>query len=215
MSHVEVSRALCRDLLIGAGASEKLAAQLADGWIRHADFLLSGVDLFSDDDVPAPDVVIGNPPYIRYDDFPEALAAQYRSTWPTMRGRGDIYVGFIERSLKMLAPDGRVGFICADRWMRNQYGATPLPRRQMTATTAAVDPRGSHDGMALLATIVAVFCVVAAAICLGIAVWSASTTSAPRHAQLRLVSWRRTPSFRRAQAFPPPTWRSWPTRSAN
>ena len=40
-----------------------------------------------------------------------------------MRGRGDIYIGFIERCLAMLNPGGRVGFICADRWMRNQYGA--------------------------------------------------------------------------------------------
>ncbi|GGN96128.1 hypothetical protein GCM10010112_87100 [Actinoplanes lobatus] len=40
-----------------------------------------------------------------------------------MRGRGDIYVGFIERSLRLLKPGGTVGFICADRWMRNQYGA--------------------------------------------------------------------------------------------
>ena len=40
-----------------------------------------------------------------------------------MHGRGDIYVGFIERCLGMLKPEGRLGFICADRWMRNQYGA--------------------------------------------------------------------------------------------
>src|SRR6202007_763876 len=57
------------------------------------------------------------------DDLSDDLAARYRSTWSTMRGRGDIYVGFIERSLRLLKSRGRVGFICADRWMRNQYGA--------------------------------------------------------------------------------------------
>ena len=67
--------------------------------------------------------MIGNPPYVRYDDLSDDLAARYRSTWPTMRGRGDIYVGFIERSLWLLKPGGKVGLICADRWMRNQYGA--------------------------------------------------------------------------------------------
>jgi hypothetical protein len=40
-----------------------------------------------------------------------------------MRGRSDIFVGFIERGLRMLRPDGVLGFIVADRWMHNQYGA--------------------------------------------------------------------------------------------
>jgi len=33
-----------------------------------------------------------------------------------MQGRGDIYIGFFERSLRMLKRDGKVGFICAD-WL--------------------------------------------------------------------------------------------------
>lgn len=115
--HVNVARGLCRDLLTAAGASHAVAATLAEAWVRHADFLLSGVE-----DRQA-DVAIGNPPYIRYDDLPDETAAEYRRTWTTMRGRGDIYVGFIERCLRMLKPGGRLGFICADRWMRNQYGA--------------------------------------------------------------------------------------------
>jgi adenine-specific DNA-methyltransferase len=117
LDHVELCRDLCRDLLKEAGASFATASELAHQWVEHADFLLSDVD-----HRPA-DLVVGNPPYIRYDDLPDDLAAEYRDTWSTMRGRGDIYVGFIERSLRMLAPNGRLGFICADRWMRNQYGA--------------------------------------------------------------------------------------------
>ena len=39
-----------------------------------------------------------------------------------MTGRSDLYVGFFERALRSLRPGGQVGFICADRWMRNQYG---------------------------------------------------------------------------------------------
>jgi adenine-specific DNA-methyltransferase len=115
--HVQICRALCRDLLVAAGEPASAASALAERWVQHADFLLSGIE-----DRTA-DVVIGNPPYIRYDDLADNVLALYRSTWPTMRGRGDIYVGFIERSLGMLKPGGKVGFICADRWMRNQYGA--------------------------------------------------------------------------------------------
>ncbi|MEU0793833.1 Eco57I restriction-modification methylase domain-containing protein [Amycolatopsis sp. NPDC005961] len=128
--HVEISRALCRDLLITAGAPVTVAAELAAEWISPADFLLPEVD------ESAADVVIGNPPYIRYDDLSDDLAARYRRTWPTMRGRGDIFVGFIERSLRLLKPDGKVGFICADRWMRNQYGAD---LRELVARDYAVE----------------------------------------------------------------------------
>jgi len=127
---VGVSRALCRSLLSSAGATEAVSSMLAESWVRRADFLLQDVE-----HRPA-DVAIGNPPYIRYDDLPDDLAALYRRSWPTMRGRGDIYIGFVERSLRMLKPEGRVGFICADRWMRNQYGAA---LRELVAGGYAVE----------------------------------------------------------------------------
>ena len=37
-------------------------------------------------------------------------------------GRADIFVGFYEHGLDLLEPEGRLAFICADRWMRNDYG---------------------------------------------------------------------------------------------
>ncbi|MBO0804392.1 MAG: Eco57I restriction-modification methylase domain-containing protein [Nocardiopsaceae bacterium] len=128
--HVRACRELCVGLLTGAGAARPVAAQLAERWVRQVDFLLPGID-----ERPA-DVVIGNPPYIRYDDLPEDTAALYRRRWRAMRGRGDIYVGFIERSLGMLTPGGKAGFICADRWMRNQYGAS---LRELVASRYAVE----------------------------------------------------------------------------
>lgn len=141
--HVEASRTVCRDLLARAGASKRVAVRLAEQWVRQDDFLLSGIGLLSDSDVPPADVIIGNPPYIRYDDLSDTAAAEYRRTWPTMRGRGDVYVGFIERALRTLRPGGRLGFICADRWMRNQYGAA---LRQLVARRFAVEHIWSmHD----------------------------------------------------------------------
>jgi hypothetical protein len=47
----------------------------------------------------------------------------YREVCPTMRGRSDIFVGFIELGLRLLAQGGVLAFIVADRWMRNQYGS--------------------------------------------------------------------------------------------
>lgn len=134
--HVETSRNVCRELLEGAGLSKQVATQLAEQWVHHDDFLLAGVGLLAHSEVPPADVIIGNPPYIRYDDLPATAAAEYRRTWATMRGRGDVYVGFIERALRTLKPNGRVGFICADRWMRNQYGAD---LRRLVASKFAVE----------------------------------------------------------------------------
>ena len=128
--HVAASRRLCASLLTRAGEKPKQADELAAQWVNTADFLLDGV---AADSV---DVVVGNPPYIRYDDLPATVAAAYRGHWQTMRGRGDIYVGFFERSLTMLKPRGRVAFICADRWMRNQYGA---PLRAFVTSGYAVE----------------------------------------------------------------------------
>lgn len=138
--HVQTCQALCRDLLAVAGVSGSVAAELANRWIRHADFLLTGqlVEVEGHPEIeerPA-DVVIGNPPYIRYDDLADDIVTLYRNAWPTMQGRGDIYIGFFERSLRMLKPDGKVGFICADRWMRNAYGAA---LRKLVASRYAVE----------------------------------------------------------------------------
>ena len=69
------------------------------------------------------DVVVGNPPYVRQERIPEALIAEYRARYQTIYDRADIYVPFIERSLSLLKKGGALGFICADRWMKNRYGA--------------------------------------------------------------------------------------------
>jgi hypothetical protein len=114
---VKISRTLCSDLLKKAGVDADTSKALANEWVSNSDFLLLHLN------GAKADVVIGNPPYVRYDDLTDQQAVLYRRMWPTMRGRGDIYVGFIERALRMLTPGGKVGFICADRWMRNQYGA--------------------------------------------------------------------------------------------
>ncbi|XQE81050.1 Eco57I restriction-modification methylase domain-containing protein [Streptomyces microflavus] len=113
--HVATCRKKSEDMLQAAGASPTEARTLSAGWLHHGDFLLDAVPTDAD-------FVIGNPPYIRTEDLDDETEATYRKTWRTMRGRADIYVGFYERSLSILASGGKVGFICADRWMRNAYG---------------------------------------------------------------------------------------------
>ena len=124
-TNVQTLRSSVRRLLIEAGASELDASHLAHAWVIEGDFLLpDGDDLLTAGAIQVgADIVVGNPPYIRFDDLGEAIAAEYRRRWSTMAGRGDIYVGFFERGLGMLKPGGKLGFICADRWMRNSYGS--------------------------------------------------------------------------------------------
>lgn len=113
-----------------AGLAEEEAAETAKRWITTGDFLLH-------DHLPGDaDFVVGNPPYIRLESVPRPIMDAYRRLCPTMRGRSDIYVGFVERGLDLLKQGGSLGFICADRWMRNQYGAE---LRELISGSFAVD----------------------------------------------------------------------------
>ncbi len=93
------------------------ASLLAQSWIRVGDFLFEAPSLHE------VDFIIGNPPYVRIEDLPNDVQSFYRSSYPTMKGRADLYVAFFEAGLRLLRPDGVCAFICADRWMLNQYGS--------------------------------------------------------------------------------------------
>lgn len=68
------------------------------------------------------DVVVGNPPYIRYEEIPSDILPVYKSRFHNFYYRTDIYVLFYEKSLLMLNPGGRHCFICSNRWLKNVYG---------------------------------------------------------------------------------------------
>ena len=117
------TRAALVAVLVAGGITASSANVLADRWLRNSDFLLA--------DLPgAFDVVIGNPPYVRQELIPAVLLAEYRSRYTTLFDRADLYIPFIERSLRLLRPAGSLGFICADRWMKNRYGG---PLRALVA----------------------------------------------------------------------------------
>lgn len=102
-------------LLTIFGIPPSTAAALADHWLACGDFLLA--------DLPGEfDLVVGNPPYVRQELIPTVLLAEYRRRYSTVYDRADLYIPFIERSLQTLKPSGVLGFICADRWMKNRYG---------------------------------------------------------------------------------------------
>jgi Eco57I restriction-modification methylase len=114
--NVQQSRSLVEKQFVDEGWQAEDARKVASAWIEQDDYLLQ-----PDADHRA-DYVVGNPPYIRLEDVPDDRMAAYRSVCSTMGGRADIYIGFYEVALRSLNSGGQLGFICADRWMRNQYG---------------------------------------------------------------------------------------------
>lgn len=109
--------------LVERGLSRSESNELADAWLINSDFLI-------EDFAGSFDFVIGNPPYVRQELIPAPLLAEYRRRFTTLYDRADLYVPFIERSLRLLSANGILGFICSDRWMKNRYGG---PLREMVS----------------------------------------------------------------------------------
>lgn len=72
--------------------------------------------------VPEVDLVVGNPPYVRYENIPADQLDYIKRTFPTFHYRADLYIPFFEKTLRLLKPGGRHCFICANRWLKNEYG---------------------------------------------------------------------------------------------
>ncbi len=129
-ANVALSRKSAIVQLVESGVDHEAAEALARSWVHIGDFLLT------EHDPACADFVVGNPPYIRLEGVPNGLTDAYRKACSTMRGRSDIYVGFFEVGLDLLKPGGSLAFICADRWMHNQYGAS---LREFVTSRYAVD----------------------------------------------------------------------------
>lgn len=117
------TRTRIASMLREQGIKGRDSARLLDAWLVQGDFLL----------LPLSEgfhYVVGNPPYVRQELIPDVLIAEYRRQFRTVFDRADIYIPFIERSLSLLDEGGALGFICADRWMKNRYGG---PLRKLVA----------------------------------------------------------------------------------
>jgi hypothetical protein len=102
-------------LLLEAGFGGRDADVLCRAWLRNDDFLLTRLQ-------SGFHFVVGNPPYVRQERIPDALLTEYRRRYRTLFDRADLYIPFFERALDLLAEGGSVGFICANRWLKNRYG---------------------------------------------------------------------------------------------
>lgn len=117
------TRTAILERLIQEGIAKQTAIILVDYWLIQGDFLLEHLE-------GRFDFVVGNPPYVRQELIPAPLLAEYRRRYQTLYDRADLYIPFIEHSLLALNEGGSLGFICADRWMKNRYGG---PLRNLVA----------------------------------------------------------------------------------
>jgi len=125
----ERARILAAEILTDRGVKPSTAEELSKSWVHTGDYLLESFAVEAD-------FVIGNPPYVRLEEIPAETARLYREAYSTMCGRADLYVAFFEAALSQLKAGGAFAFICADRWMRNQYGAE---LRELITSEFAVD----------------------------------------------------------------------------
>lgn len=73
-------------------------------------------------DLDKVDIVVGNPPYVRYENIPSEMKNYCKAMFPTFHYRADLYVPFFEKSLALLREGGIHCFICSNRWLKNEYG---------------------------------------------------------------------------------------------
>ena len=76
------------------------------------------------------DVVIGNPPYVRADSPGNSLDFRNHMTtcgqWKTLSGKWDLYIPFLELSLKLSKPTSLCAFIIPDAYCHAEYGKRSL-----------------------------------------------------------------------------------------
>ena len=76
------------------------------------------------------DVVIGNPPYVRADSPGNSLDFRNYMTscgkWETLAGKWDLYIPFLELSIKLSKPYSLCSFIIPDAYCHAEYGKCSL-----------------------------------------------------------------------------------------
>ena len=99
---------------------------------RHAPPGARVMDFFDLSERESFATIIGNPPYVRYQDIPAASRGRVRHS--VLDGRANLYLFFIEKCLRHLAPGGELVFITPRDFVK-ATSAVPLNRLLHAAGT--------------------------------------------------------------------------------
>ena len=115
------------------------AKACAESWIIVGDFLLSKqlAGTFTH--------IVGNPPYSRWSKLPKSLRRKYERELPSRMTKGDIFLPFLDLSIGYLASNGKLGFLCSDRWKYMAF-AESFREERLPYVSIEVDRTiSSHD----------------------------------------------------------------------
>ena len=89
------------------------------------------------------DVVIGNPPYVRADSSGNSLEFRNYMTscgkWETLAGKWDLYVPFLELSIKLSKAESLCSFIIPDAYCHAEYGKRSVEYMKKQRYLAMID----------------------------------------------------------------------------
>ncbi|GAB2524753.1 Eco57I restriction-modification methylase domain-containing protein [Spirosoma aerophilum] len=101
-------------------AGNSLIADTAVGGEKAFDWQVEFADVSANGGF---DVVIGNPPYVRQELLDKNHKAYYIHQYRNVgNGTADLYVYFYERALGLLKPDGYLGYITPNKFIKAGYG---------------------------------------------------------------------------------------------
>lgn len=66
--------------------------------------------------------VVGNPPYVRIQGFPQIQIRYLSSHYDSATGNFDLYVNFLEKAFKLIKPGGMAGYIAPNKFFKTDYG---------------------------------------------------------------------------------------------
>ncbi len=69
------------------------------------------------------DLIIGNPPYVKFQDLPEKTRRELEKNWDTVGGGNyNLYFPFFELGVSLLAATGKLAYICPNNWYTSFAG---------------------------------------------------------------------------------------------
>jgi len=110
----------CGNSLI-SGTEKELESYFGDGWKKVKPFNWNEElpDIMKNGGF---DVVIGNPPYVRFSSLQEQEKNYYKNFNKSAFKQYDLYVLFIEKAISLLKTGGRLGFITSSKFFASDYG---------------------------------------------------------------------------------------------